>query len=97
MNWLKQGKWIAGGFGLTVLLMGTISLVSYRNTLALRQRAAEVEVTYEIIDNLANLYANMAVAESGRRGYITTGSPRELSRHRRAIALMQSNWQLRER
>ena len=45
MNWLKQGKWIAGGFGLTVLLMGTISLVSYRNTLALRQRAAEVEVT----------------------------------------------------
>jgi signal transduction histidine kinase len=94
MNWLKQGKWIAGGFGLTVLLMGTISLVSYRNTLALRQRAAEVEVTYEIIDNLANLYANMAVAESGRRGYITTGSPRELSRHRRAIALMQSNWQL---
>ena len=94
MNWLKQGKWIAGGFGLTVLLMGTISLVSYRNTLALRQRAAEVEVTYEIIDNLANLYANMAVAESGRRGYIKTGSPRELSRHRRAIALMQSNWQL---
>ncbi len=94
MNWLKQGKWIAGGFGLTVLLMGTISLVSYRNTLALRQRAAEVEVTYEIIDNLANLYANMAVAESGRRDYIKTGSPRELGRHRRAIALMQSNWQL---
>lgn len=94
MNWLKQGKWIAGGFGLTVLLMGTISLVSYRNTLALRQRAAEVEVTYEIIDNLANLYANMAVAESGRRDYIKTGSPGELGRHRRAIALMQSNWQL---
>ncbi|GCL55674.1 two-component sensor histidine kinase [Microcystis aeruginosa NIES-3806] len=94
MNWLKQGKWIAGGFGLTVLLMGTISLVSYRNTLALRQRAAEVEVTYEIIDNLANLYANMAVAESGRRDYIKTGSSRELGRHRRAITLMQSNWQL---
>ncbi|CCI19074.1 Genome sequencing data, contig C315 [Microcystis aeruginosa PCC 9807] len=94
MNWLKQGKWIAGGFGLTVLLMGTISLVSYRNTLALRQRAAEVEVTYEIIDNLSNLYANMAVAESGRRGYIKTGSPSELGHHRRAIALMQSNWQL---
>ena len=94
MNWLKQGKWIAGGFGLTVLLMGTISLVSYRNTLALRQRAAEVEVTYEIIDNLSNLYANMAVAESGRQGYIKTGSPSEVGRHRRAIALMQSNWQL---
>ncbi|RPH89615.1 MAG: histidine kinase [Chroococcales cyanobacterium metabat2.561] len=74
--------------------MGTISLVSYRNTLVLRQRAAEVEVTYEIIDNLSNLYANMAVAESGRQGYIKTGSPSELGRHRRAIALMQSNWQL---
>jgi signal transduction histidine kinase len=94
MNWLKQGKWIAGGFGLTVLLMGTISLVSYRNTLVLRQRAAEVEVTYEIIDNLANLYANMAVAESGRWGYVKTGSPSELGRHRRALALMKSNWQL---
>ncbi len=75
-------------------MMGTISLVSYRNTLTLRQRAAEVEVTYEIIDNLSNLYANMAVAESGRRGYIKTGSPSELGRHRRAIALMKSNWQL---
>jgi len=59
MNWLKQGKWIAGGFGLTVLLMGTISLVSYRNTLALRQRAAEVEVTYEIIDNHPMIFLKM--------------------------------------
>jgi signal transduction histidine kinase len=97
MNWLKQGKWIAGGFGLTLLLMGTIGFVSYRNTIALHQRAAEVEATYEIIDNLTNLYANMAVAESGRRGYIKTGSPSELGRHRRAIALMQANFQLLEK
>lgn len=94
MNWLKQGKWIAGGFGLTLLLMGTIGFVSYHNTLALRQRAAEVEATYEIIDNLTNLYANMAVAESGRRGYIKTGNLGELGRHRRAIALMEDNFQL---
>jgi signal transduction histidine kinase len=97
MNWLKQGKWIAGGFGVTLFLMGAIGFVSYRNTIALGQRAAEVETTYEIIDNLTNLYANMAVAESGRRGYIKTGSPSELGRHRRAIALMKSNFQLLEK
>jgi signal transduction histidine kinase len=56
-----------------------------------------VEATYEIIDNLTNLYANMAVAESGRRGYIKTGNPQELGRHRRAIALMISNFQLLEK
>jgi signal transduction histidine kinase len=97
MNWFKQGKWIAGGFGVTLFLMGTIGFVSYRNTIALGQRAAEVEATYEIIDNLTNLYANMAVAESGRRGYIKTGNPQELGRHRRAIALMVSNFQLLEK
>lgn len=91
MNWLKQGKWIAGGFGLTLLLMGAIAIVSYRNTLALRENAEKVEATYEILDNLTNLYANMAVAESGRRGYIKSGSKEELGRHRRAIDLMESN------
>ncbi|MEG3439437.1 ATP-binding protein [Pannus brasiliensis CCIBt3594] len=94
MNWFKQGKWIAGGFGLTLLLMGAIALVSYRNTLALRENANKVEATYEIIDNLTNLYANMAVAESGRRGYIKTGNQEELGRHRRALALMESNLRL---
>jgi hypothetical protein len=68
--------------------MGMIGFVSYRNTLALHQRAAEVEATYDIIDNLTNLYANMAVAESGRRDYIKIGGPSQLGRHRRAIALM---------
>jgi signal transduction histidine kinase len=94
MNGLKQGRWIAGGFGVTLVLMGAIAFVSYRNTIALRKHAEEVEKTYEITDNLTNLYANMSVAESGRRGYIKTGDRQELGRHLRAITLMESNLRL---
>ncbi|MDM9381161.1 ATP-binding protein [Chlorogloeopsis sp. ULAP01] len=89
MKWSLQGKWIAGGFCLTLLLMGLVSFASYKNTIELRESADRVQHTYETLNTLTDFYANMAVAESGRRGYIFLGSKQELERHQIAVKNMQ--------
>ena len=90
MKWSLEGKWIAGGFGLTLLLMGLISLTSYKNTAELIESADRVQHTYEVLNTLTDFYASMTVAESGRRGYIFSGNQQELERHQIAVANMQS-------
>lgn len=97
MNWPKQNKWIIGGFCLTLLLMGLVSIVSYRNIIALQENAQKVQATYEIINNLNDFYGSMTVAESGRRGYIATGNQLELERHRQAVGQMQAELDILEK
>ena len=94
MKWSLQGKWIAGGFGITWLLMGIVSLASYKNTAELIESADRVQHTYEVLNTLTDFYASMTVAESGRRGYIVSGSQQELERHQNAVDNMQSQIKL---
>lgn len=90
MNWTLERKCIAGGFGLTLLLMGLVSFASYKNTKQLIESAERVQHTYKILTNLTDFYAAMNVAESGRRGYIFSGSQQELERYQVAVDDMQS-------
>lgn len=90
MKWSLEGKWIAGGFGLTLLFMGLISFASYKNTTELIESADRVQHTYEVLNTLTDFYGSMTVAESGRRGYIFSGSQQELERHQIAVDKMQS-------
>lgn len=90
MKWTLEGKFIAGGFGLTLLLMGMVSFASYKNTKQLIESSERVQHTYEVLTNLTDFYAAMNVAESGRRGYIVSGSQQELERHQVAVDDMQS-------
>lgn len=88
-----EGKWIAGGFGLTLLLMGLVSVTSYNNTTELIESAERVQHTYEVLNTLTDFYASMTVAESGRRGYIISGNQQELERHQIAVDKMRSEIQ----
>lgn len=81
MKWSLEGRWIAGGFGLALFIMGMVSLASLRNVMANRENADRVSQTYEILNTLTNFYAAMAIAESGRRGYIFWGDNSEKIRH----------------
>jgi K+-sensing histidine kinase KdpD len=93
MKWSLEGKWIAGGFGLTLLLMGLVSVTSYNNTTELIESADRVQHTYEVLNTLTDFYASMTVAESGRRGYIISGNQQELERHQIAVDKMRSEMQ----
>ncbi len=90
MKWSFEGKWIAGGFGLTLLLTGLVSATSYKNTTELIESADRVQHTYEVLNTLTDFYASMTVAESGRRGYIFSGSQQELERYQIAVDDMNS-------
>ncbi len=89
MKWSVEGKWIAGGFSLTLIVVGGINLTSYRNLQELIINTDRVQKTSEILSNLKDFYANMTVAESGRRGYIVAGSQQELERHQTSISNMK--------
>jgi signal transduction histidine kinase len=85
-----QNKWFLGGFCLTVLSMGLVSFVSYKNTTELSQSVETMQSTHEIINDLTDLYAEMSVAESGRRGYIYFGSEEERRRYQVAVYNLQA-------
>lgn len=91
MKWSLQGKWIVGGFFLTLLLTGLASWASYKNIAAITESADRVQYTCKILNTLTDFYATMSVAESGRRGYIYSGSQQELERHQQAIDQMKTD------
>lgn len=93
MKWSFEGKWIAGGLGLTLLLMGCVSFASYRNTLSMTESTQRVQRTYKVLNRLSDLYAEMSIAESGRRGYVFLKDDRELGRYQIAVSTMRSQMQ----
>ena len=85
MKWSLQGKWIAVGFTLTLLLMSLVVFASFKNTSEIKQSANRVNHTYKTLNTLTNFYAAMTVAESARRGYIFMGSKQDLDRYENAL------------
>ncbi|MDB9379685.1 ATP-binding protein, partial [Nodularia sphaerocarpa] len=94
IKWSFPGKWIIGGFGLTLLLMGVVTFASFKNTTEIQQGANRVQDTYQTLNTLTNFYAAMTAAESARRGYIFLGSSQDLKRHHNEVANMQSELKL---
>lgn len=90
IKWPFSGKWIMGGLGLVLLLMGLVCLASWKNTDEIKHGANKVQQTYKVINTLTNLYAAMTAAESARRGYIFLGSSQDLQRYYQAMSNMQS-------
>ncbi|WP_416670766.1 sensor histidine kinase [Egbenema bharatensis] len=85
MKWLHQGKWMTGGFGLAVLLMGAVSLTSYQNAMRLVDSANQVKQTNGILNILTDLSITLAEAESRRWGYIFSGDRMEMNHYQAAI------------
>lgn len=85
MKWSFEGKWIASVFGLALLLMGTISLVSYRNASQLIESTKQVTRTQALLEHLTDIAGTLADAEFGRRGYILFNDHSELQRYYAAI------------
>ncbi|MBD2447419.1 CHASE3 domain-containing protein [Nostoc sp. FACHB-152] len=94
MKMLLPGRWILGGFGITLILMGLVTFASLKNTDEIRQGANQVQNTYLTLNTLTNFYASMTAAESARRGYIFLGYQEDLERYQNEVKNMQSEIQL---
>lgn len=80
-----EGKWIAGGLSLALLLMGGVSFVSYQNATRLIASANQVKQTHQVLKALTDVVVTLTDAESGRRGYILLEDEEELERYNLAI------------
>ncbi|WP_041393018.1 ATP-binding protein [Pleurocapsa sp. PCC 7327] len=80
-----EGKWIAGGLSLALLLMGFVSLVSYQNATRLIASANQMKQTHQVLKTLTDVVATLTNAEAGRRGYILFEDEEELERYNLAI------------
>ncbi len=87
---MKNSRWLFTGFGIAALWLGFSTAVSYRNTERIVYSAEQSLKSYEIIKNLADVFASMTVAESGRRGYILLNDRQELARYDRALAQLDT-------
>lgn len=85
MKCSHEGKWIRGGFGLALALMGIVSVTSYQNATQLVNSANQVKQTNEILNLFTDLSATLADAESRRWGYIVSGDVDELNQYMTAI------------
>lgn len=85
MTWAIREK-IVAGFGLALLMLVVISVVSYRSTIRLVETGRLVAHTREVLEKLETVLAQMASTESGVRGYIIAGEERYLEPYRAAIA-----------
>ncbi|MHC5861287.1 sensor histidine kinase [Nostoc sp.] len=85
MKWSLEGKWIASGLGLSLLLMAIMSFISYRNATQLIESGNKVKQTNEAMKSLIDIFATLTDAESGRRGYILYGERSELNRYNQAM------------
>ena len=61
------------GFGLVLVMLGVIGLISYRSTRAFIQTADWVAHTREVMEIQERTQRHLMEMESGRRGYLVTG------------------------
>src|SRR5437867_1238362 len=87
MQWSAEKK-ITVGFGLALLLLGFISVVSYRSTTNLVKTASWVAHTHEVLAELDDVPLQLARAEAAQRNYLLIGDERALGLYRTAAAAM---------
>jgi len=84
MNLSIKGLFLGLGALITVLLLS--GLLAYQNTRQLREDAAWVTRSHQVLEALQNTLGAMTDAETGQRGYLLTGDPRYLEPYHAGLA-----------
>src|SRR5919202_5346688 len=82
---------ILAGFGLALALLVIVAMLAYRSTMSLLVEGDFVKHTYQVIERLDEVFANVQDAESGRRGYILTNDMAQLGPYHAAVARMEGS------
>ncbi len=94
---LSLEKTITVGFGLALLILIVIGIVSYQSTNQLVESAGWVAHTNQVLEGLDDLLARITEAESGVRGYVITGEDGYLQPYEAALpSLDQTVQRLRQ-
>ena len=91
MKWFRSLKqtsehpWLVGGLLASLFWISGSNWISYRNSMQLIESNQQVLQSYEIIQHLTTVYADMTVAESARRGYVLLDDRLEKDRYNAGI------------
>src|SRR5579872_2397947 len=77
---------IAASFGLAVIILGLIGMITYQSTNGLIEAGDWVAHTHEVLENLEALLSDLVDTEVGERGYVITGRENFLEPYRAALA-----------
>ncbi len=89
LNRLKIGTKIGAGFALSLAILTTIGLISYKSTNELIEASLREKHTYQVLSQLEELNSQLINAETGQRGYIITGEQRYLEPYNAAINALE--------
>src|SRR5690349_6122513 len=88
---------IGAGFGLSLLMLIIVGVVSYWSTTKLVHTAGMVAHTHEVRGLLDKLIQDLATVESAQRGFVITGDDAMLQEYRVAVPEAEQSLQkLRE-
>ena len=88
MNW-SVGRKIALGFGLALLILLIVALVSYRTTTRLIATADSVDQTHRVLEALEEIISYVKDVQSAQRGYLITGDESYLEPYTMALGPLQ--------
>jgi methyl-accepting chemotaxis protein len=77
MNW-PIGKRIWTGYSLSMVVVIALGVISYRSTTVLLQTGQQVTHTYQVLQQIEQIFSELKDAETGQRGYVLTGLNRYL-------------------
>ncbi len=83
------GKGLVIGFAITIAVLLVSGWLSYRNLRRISTNEALVVHTHEVLDEVSDLLASLAEAETQQRSYLITGDPLYLKPYRAALAATQ--------
>ncbi len=89
----KINRKLTLGFGVLLVFLIIISLISYNNSNKLIDSTALVIHTEEVLDNINGVLALLIDTETGQRGFIITGQDRYLEPYNSALDEVESNIQ----
>lgn len=85
MKW-SVGTKIGMGYGLALIILTIIGVVSYRSTTGLIENNDRVSHTHKVLQNLGDVLSLLKDAETGQRGYTITGEEPFLEPYQAAIS-----------
>jgi PAS domain S-box-containing protein len=81
------------GFALALIMVVVIGVVAYRTGEEFVETNRRVTHTVEILGELEAAFSDVAIAESGQRGYIITGDPSYMEPHEQVAARLEERLQ----
>ncbi len=88
---MRIGTRILAGYGLALIVVGSVGVVSYRANTELVDSAEWVTHTHKVKETLADTLSSLKDAETGQRGFLLTGEEKYLDPYTDAIKGINSH------